>query len=88
MNREPRPFGVVYIGLLILAAAGTAVVFLLLKAVSPHADQLEVVKTSLAVVAGSGAGAGLYVSYRRQRTSERDSARSGEASGYQRRCGK
>jgi len=51
MNREPRPFGVVYIGLLILAAAGTAVVFLLLKAVSPHADQLEVVKTSLAVVA-------------------------------------
>ena len=51
---------------------GAASVYLLLVAVVPGASEnrLEVAKTALLVTGGSGALAGLYVGYRKQRTEE------------------
>lgn len=70
------PFGVVYVALLGLGTVGALVVYLLLVAFVPGASgtRLDAMKTALLVVAGSGAGAGLYVQYRKQQTDEAKSA--------------
>ncbi|GAA1954759.1 pentapeptide repeat-containing protein [Catenulispora subtropica] len=70
------PFGVVYLALLGLGTVGALAVYLLLVAFVPGASgsRLDAMKTALLVVAGSGAGAGLYVQYRKQRTDEAKSA--------------
>lgn len=66
------PFGIVYVLLLAAGVAGALVVYFLLVSLVPGAgsSRLEAMKTALLVVAGSGAGAGLYVQYRKQHTDE------------------
>jgi hypothetical protein len=56
--------------MLLLGLGGAFVAYLTLHRIDPDANRLDLAKTALAVVAGSGAGAGLYVAYRRQRTAE------------------
>jgi hypothetical protein len=70
------PFGAVYLALLGLGTVGALAVYLLLIAFVPGASgtRLDAMKTALLVVAGSGAGAGLYVQYRKQQTDEAKSA--------------
>jgi uncharacterized protein YjbI with pentapeptide repeats len=70
------PFGAVYLVLLGLGTVGALAVYLLLLAFVPGASgtRLDAMKTALLVVAGSGAGAGLYVQYRKQQTDEAKSA--------------
>lgn len=70
------PFGAVYVALLALGVVGALIVYLLLVTFVPGASgtRLEAMKTALLVVAGSGAGAGLYVQYRKQQTDEAKSA--------------
>lgn len=62
--------------LLGLGTIGALAVYLLLIAFVPGASgtRLDAMKTALLVVAGSGAGAGLYVQYRKQQTDEAKSA--------------
>jgi uncharacterized protein YjbI with pentapeptide repeats len=61
-----------YSVLLGAGVVGAALVYLVLVAVVPGADanRMDVAKTALLVTGGSGALAGLYVSYRKQRTDE------------------
>ena len=70
------PFGAVYVALLGLGTVGALVVYLLLITFVPGASgsRLDAMKTALLVVAGSGAGAGLYVQYRKQQTDEAKSS--------------
>ena len=69
---RPGPFGAVYALLLVGGLAGAATVYLGLVAWVPGsaANRTDTLKTALLVVAGSGAGAGLYLQYRKQRTDE------------------
>ncbi|WP_194893304.1 pentapeptide repeat-containing protein [Catenulispora pinisilvae] len=69
---RPRPFPAIYAALLVAGVIGTAGVYLLLLWLIPgaKANRLDVAKTALLVVGGSGAVAGLYVAYRKQRTDE------------------
>ena len=69
---KPAPFGAIYSLLLAPGLVGAALVYLVLVAVVPgaSADRLDVAKTALLVTGGSGALAGLYVGYRKQRTEE------------------
>jgi hypothetical protein len=71
------PFGAVYIGLLGLGTFGALLVYVLLIVFVPGASgtRLDAMKTALLVVAGSGAGAGLYVQYRKQQTDDRAALR-------------
>ena len=75
-DRSLAPFGAVYLALLGLGTIGALAVYLLLIAFVPGASgtRLDAMKTALLVVAGSGAGAGLYVQYRKQQTDEAKSA--------------
>lgn len=70
------PFGAAYLALLGLGTVGALVVYLLLVTFVPGAsgNRLDAMKTALLVIAGSGAGAGLYVQYRKQQTDEAKSA--------------
>ncbi|WP_024804192.1 pentapeptide repeat-containing protein [Nocardia sp. BMG51109] len=72
---SPAPFAITYTGMLALGLLGSFVAYLLLHQLDHTAARLDVIKTALAVVAGSGAGAALYVSYRKQRTDEANSLR-------------
>jgi hypothetical protein len=72
---RPQPFAAIYGVLLLTASAGAfGLYFLLLHimhaASATLANKIDVAKTALLVVGGSGALAGLYVSYRKQRTDE------------------
>ncbi|ACU77759.1 conserved hypothetical protein [Catenulispora acidiphila DSM 44928] len=69
---QPAPFAAIYTALLIAGVFGAMVVYFLLLTFVPGAKsaRLDVAKTSLLVVGGSGAVAGLYVAYRKQRTDE------------------
>ncbi|GAA1966348.1 pentapeptide repeat-containing protein [Catenulispora subtropica] len=72
---QPRPFATIYGALLIAGVAGAAGVYFLLLALTHGggaalSTKLDVAKTALLVVGGSGALAGLYVAYRKQRTDE------------------
>lgn len=69
---KPAPFGAIYSLLLAGGVVGAALVYLVLVAVVPgaSANRLDVAKTALLVTGGSGALAGLYVGYRKQRTEE------------------
>lgn len=72
---QPKPFAAVYGALLV---AGTVMAFglyfvllhVMHGAAAPLSTRLDVAKTALLVVGGSGAVAGLYVAYRKQRTDE------------------
>ncbi|MCP9990599.1 pentapeptide repeat-containing protein [Streptomyces albogriseolus] len=74
---QPKPFFASYIAMLIIGAAGAYVAYMALHSWVPGAkkDSLEVAKTALTVVAGCGAVAALYVSYRKQRNDEANSDR-------------
>ena len=74
---RPGPFAVVYAALLVAGVGGAVGVYFLLLAVVPGAgiNRLDVAKTALLVVGGSGAVAGLYVTYRKQRTDEANHVR-------------
>ena len=69
---KPAPFGAIYSLLLAGGVVGAALVYLVLVAAVPgaSANRLDVAKTALLVTGGSGALAGLYVGYRKQRTEE------------------
>jgi hypothetical protein len=69
---QPRSFAVIYTALLVAGVAGAVGVYFLLLTFVPGAKaaRLDVAKTALLVVGGSGAVAGLYVAYRKQRTDE------------------
>lgn len=69
---RPGPFALIYAGLLVAGlAAAAAVYYVLVHHVPGMAkDPTDTVKTALLVIGGSGALAGLYVSYRKQRTDE------------------
>jgi hypothetical protein len=69
---RPGPFAAIYSALLAAGVVASAVVYLVLLAAVPgaSANRLDVAKTALLVVGGSGAVAGLYVAYRKQRTDE------------------
>lgn len=69
---RPKPFVAVYVLLLGVAAVAAWAVYAGLRAWIPGADKdgLDAAKTALAVVAGSGAGAALYLNYRKQRLDE------------------
>jgi hypothetical protein len=72
---QPPPFAAAYIAMLFVGAAGALLAYVVLHEVDPGAARLDVAKTALAVVAGSGAGAALYVSYRSQRNAEANTVR-------------
>ncbi len=74
---QPKPFFASYIAMLIVGAAGAYIAYMALYSWVPGAkkDSLEVAKTALTVVAGCGAVAALYVSYRKQRNDEANSDR-------------
>lgn len=72
---QPAPFAAAYVAMLFVGAAGALLAYLVLHQVDPRAARLDVAKTALAVVAGSGAGAALYVSYRGQRNAEANTVR-------------
>ncbi|NUR57989.1 MAG: pentapeptide repeat-containing protein [Catenulispora sp.] len=69
---SPRPFAIIYTGLLAAGLAGSAGVYFVLVHHVPGmaANRADAVKTALLVVGGSGALGGLYVGYRKQRTDE------------------
>src|SRR5260221_3314993 len=69
---RPQPCPAVYGALLVAGVVSAAGVYLLLLWLIPgaKANRLDVAKTALLVVGGSGAVAGLYVAYRKQRTDE------------------
>ncbi|WP_194915345.1 pentapeptide repeat-containing protein [Catenulispora rubra] len=69
---QPGPFAAIYSALLAAGVVAAAVVYFVLLAAVPGAttNRLDVAKTALLVVGGSGAVAGLYVAYRKQRTDE------------------
>ncbi|MGW0240375.1 MULTISPECIES: pentapeptide repeat-containing protein [Micromonospora] len=74
---QPKPFLVIYLLLLLLGTAGAFVTYLALVNWVPGArsNSLDALKTSLTVVAGTGAAAAIYVSYRKQRNDEANSTR-------------
>ena len=69
---RPGPFAAIYAGLLAAGLAAAAVVYLVLVHDVPGmaANRADTLKTALLVIGGSGALAGLYVAYRKQRTDE------------------
>lgn len=69
---RPGPFAAIYAGLLAAGLAAAAVVYYVLVHDVPGMakDRADTLKTALLVIGGSGALAGLYVSYRKQRTDE------------------
>lgn len=74
---HPRPFLATYVVLLVVGLLGAWLTYLTLRWIIPGAESngLDTVKTAFGVVAGSGAGAALYVSYRKQRNDESNSVR-------------
>jgi hypothetical protein len=74
---QPGPFAVIYAGLLAAGLVAAAVVYLVLVHGVPGMakDRADTLKTALLVIGGSGALAGLYVSYRKQRTDEANHVR-------------
>lgn len=69
---RPGPFALTYTALLAAGTLAAAVVYLVLVHGVPGmaTDRADTLKTALLVVGGSGALAGLYVAYRKQRTEE------------------
>jgi hypothetical protein len=72
---RPGPFAAIYGALLIAGSSGAVgLYFLLLRIMhgssATLSTKLDVARTALLVVGGSGALAGLYVAYRKQRTDE------------------
>lgn len=74
---RPGPFAAIYSGLLAAGlVAAAAVYYVLVHHVPGMAkDPADTVKIALLVIGGSGALAGLYVSYRKQRTDEANHVR-------------
>src|SRR5690242_20688360 len=74
---QPGPFALIYSVLLLAGLAGSAVVYVVLLHLVPGmgANRADTVKTALLVIGGSGALAGLYVAYRKQRTDEANHVR-------------
>lgn len=69
---RPGPFALVYSALLAagLVAAGGVYYVLVHRVPGMAANRADTMKTALLVIGGSGALAGLYVAYRKQRTDE------------------
>ncbi|MEY9888444.1 hypothetical protein ABIA31_002084 [Catenulispora sp. MAP5-51] len=69
---RPGPFALVYSALLVAGVVSSAAVYYVLVHHVPGmaANRADTMKTALLVIAGSGALAGLYVAYRKQRTDE------------------
>jgi hypothetical protein len=74
---RPRSFVLAYVIMLLLGVMGAVGVYLGFTNLIPEAREkkLETAKTSLTVVAGCGAGAALYIGYRKQRNEEGNSTR-------------
>lgn len=69
---RPGPFALIYTALLAAGTVATAVVYLVLVhgVTGMATNRADTLKTALLVIGGSGALAGLYVAYRKQRTDE------------------
>jgi len=69
---RPGPFALIYAGLLAAGLVAAAAVYVVLVHDVPgmRANRADTLKTALLVIGGSGALAGLYVAYRKQRTDE------------------
>lgn len=69
---RPGPFALIYAGLLAAGLAAAAALYVMLVHDVPgmRANRADTLKTALLVIGGSGALAGLYVAYRKQRTDE------------------
>ncbi|MEU7839974.1 pentapeptide repeat-containing protein [Micromonospora sp. NPDC049114] len=84
LDYKPRHFLPTYLGVIALGGLGSWVTYNVIlrvlqtsnrtQTLTPTA-QLEVIKTSLTVVAGIGAGTGIYVAYRKQRAEEVNAVR-------------
>ncbi|MFG1674152.1 pentapeptide repeat-containing protein [Micromonospora sp. NPDC049282] len=84
LDYKPRHFLPTYLGVLALGGVGAWITYnVILRVLDTSnqaqaltsAAQLEVIKTSLTVVAGIGAGTGIYVAYRKQRAEEVNAVR-------------
>jgi len=76
-NRRPQPFLLAYSLVLLTGLFGAVIAYIALILLIPGAkkNSLDTAKTALTVIAGCGAGAALFVSYRKQRVDELNSHR-------------